>query len=58
MKNLIIVFVFILQISFVNISAFAQEESAMDNKKEKDPFFTVSAQFSYFPTFIERDSEK
>jgi hypothetical protein len=56
MKNKeIISIVFVLLITLTSFPAFSQQNSATANENEKDPFFSVKAQFSYFPSFVQVD---
>jgi hypothetical protein len=56
MKNKkIISIVFVVLITLTSFPAFGQQNSATANKNERDPFFLINAQFSYFPSFIQVD---
>ena len=56
MKNKkIISIVFLLLIILISFSAFGQENSETVSEKERAPIFSVNAQFSYFPSFIQVD---
>ncbi|MDR0583664.1 MAG: hypothetical protein LBG57_04855 [Treponema sp.] len=52
-KNRIVI-VLALLIAFTSFPVFGQQkDSTSGNKNERDPFFSINAQFSYFPTFAQ-----
>jgi hypothetical protein len=51
----IILVVFLLLITLTSFPVFGQENSAAANETEKDPFFSIKTQFSYFPAFVQNN---
>jgi hypothetical protein len=54
-KNRIVI-VLALLIAFTSFPVFGQQgDSTSGNENEREPFFSINTQFSYFPTFVQNE---